>query len=125
MILTKSDSTSFQSISENKIECCICLEEINNENSFMTNCKHSWCIECNEKLNKENISDCPICKRKFDNYLLNGKWIFYKNSTNIYQWKWEKGINDSKKLKKIRKVQTFLYNLIYLYPSNGYSIHSV
>ena len=48
--LTLSSNSSFQSNSELTIECCICGETVNNDNSYMPNCKHSWCKDCNKKL---------------------------------------------------------------------------
>lgn len=39
--LIESDNTSFQSISDDKINCCICLDDVSNKDSYMTDCKHS------------------------------------------------------------------------------------
>ena len=60
--LVISSSDSFQYISNNKIECCVCLENKDNDLCYMPPCKHSWCQNCNEELNKFNINKCPICK---------------------------------------------------------------
>ena len=77
--LIESDNTSFQSISDDKINCCICLDDVSNEESYMTDCKHSWCIECNKNLNKNKINKCPICKKVFKNKLDKGMWVLHKN----------------------------------------------
>ena len=119
--LTRSNTESFQKISNNSIKCCICSDTVLFKDSFMTNCKHSWCNECNNNLNKHNISNCPVCKNKFKNFLLNGKWELNKVN-GIYMWKWNKGINDSKKKLKIRKVQQVLSNMFVFEPNLSFSV---
>ena len=57
-----SNSDSFQAISDNKIKCPICFNNVESNKTFMTTCKHSWCFECNDNLTKNQINNCPICK---------------------------------------------------------------
>ena len=78
--LSLSSSDSYQSLSDLTIECCICLEEVENQNSYMPDCFHSWCKECNENLNNNHINNCPICKKPFNSVLTKGRWKF----TNDY-----------------------------------------
>ena len=108
--LSLSSSDSYQSLTDLTIKCCICLEEVNNENSYMPICKHSWCKDCNENLNKNNINSCPICKTKFKSILTKGRWVLVKNHIG-WEWKYEKGGNDSKKKYRIRKIQEFFANV--------------
>lgn len=111
--LLKKSINSYQSISDIKIECCICLNEENNDKCYISDCKHSWCLDCNEKLFKYKISNCPICNQEFEPILKKGKWI-RKNNKII----WIKGVNDSKKkiiLKKIQQKILNLYFRIYIY----------
>ena len=50
---------------ENKIECCICYEEVDNENTVKLDCKHTFCGICLYKLcnNEDKESNCPLCRR--------------------------------------------------------------
>ena len=109
--LNISSNKSYQSINDFNIKCCICNEEVKNEESYMPNCNHSWCKVCNEKINKNCIDNCPICKNKFKNKLFKGRWILRKKNNTILQWKWEKGINDSKRKYRIKKIQEFISNI--------------
>tara|TARA_A100001011_G_C14285711_1_gene833595 strand:+ start:312 stop:716 length:405 start_codon:yes stop_codon:yes gene_type:complete len=108
--LSLSSSDSYQSLSELTVECCICLDEVKNEDSFMPDCLHSWCKNCNEELNKKKIETCPLCKNGFKSVLRNGRWKFISNPVGGY-WLWEKGFEDSKKKIKIKKVQSIFYNI--------------
>lgn len=108
--LSLSSNDSYQSLSELTVECCICLDEVKNEDSFMPDCLHSWCKKCNEQLNIENIEKCPLCKNNFKSVLRKGKWKFISNSIGGY-WLWEQGQEDSKKKLRIKKVQSIFYNL--------------
>ena len=123
--LIESDNTSFQSVSDDKINCCICLDDVSNKESYMTDCKHSWCIECNKNLNKNKINNCPICKKVFKNKLDKGMWVLCKNGV-FYEWKYLKGSKDSNKKIKIKYIQQKLYNFflmpIIVSPSIHYSI---
>ena len=116
--LSLSSSDSYQSLTDLTVKCCICLEEVNNENSYMPTCKHSWCKDCNENLNKNNINSCPICKTKFKSILTKGRWKLVKNNIG-WEWKYEKGDNDSKKKYRIRKIQQFFANVVLLASYNN------
>ena len=120
--LSLSSSESYQSLTNLTIKCCICLEEVNNENSYMSECKHSWCKECNENLNKYYINKCPICKSKFNSILKYGRWK-YTPSHFGGTWKWEIGENDTKYKRKMKKIQQFFYNLIT--PISQFDNHSI
>ena len=78
----------------------------------MPDCKHSWCKECNDSLNKNFINSCPICKNKFKSKLKKGRWKIKNNNYGIDYWEWEKGEEDSKKLLRIRKIQTIFKNFV-------------
>ena len=108
--LDLSSSDSYQSLSDLTIECCVCLEEILNEDSCMPACKHSWCKECDNKMKMTNIRKCPVCRENFQRILKKGKWRF---ENNIYggKWTYEKGTEDSKRKLFIRKVQSVFSNL--------------
>ena len=118
--LTLSSNSSFQSNSESTIECCICGETVNNENSFMPNCKHSWCKDCNKKLNNNNINNCPICKLEFKSKLRKGKWKLHKNDSGFYFWEWEIGEEDSKRKIRIKKLKKIFYNFGLFYSNSNY-----
>lgn len=110
MSLELSSSDSYQSLSELTIECCVCLDEICNEDSFMSPCKHSWCKECDKKMEINNIRKCPVCRKDFERILRKGKWRF---ESNIYGGKWiyEKGVEDSRRKLFIKKLQSFVSNI--------------
>ena len=112
--LIESDNTSFQSVSDDKINCCICLDDVSNKDSYMTDCKHSWCMECNKNLNKNKINNCPICKKVFKNKLDKGMWVLHKNGA-FFNWEWIKGDKDSKTKYRIKKIQQHLSNF-WLFP---------
>lgn len=116
--LSLSSSDSYQSLTDLTVKCCICLEEVNNENSYMPTCKHSWCKDCNENLNKNNINSCPICKTEFKSILTKGRWKLVKNNIG-WEWKYEKGHNDSKKKLKYKKIQQFFSNIALLVSYNN------
>ena len=108
--LLLSSSNSYQSLTDLTIKCCICLEEVDNNNSYMPICKHSWCKDCNENLNKNNINSCPICKTEFESILSKGRWKLIKNHIG-WEWKYEKGDNDSNKKLKYKKIQQVFANI--------------
>ena len=76
----------------------------------MPPCKHSWCKDCNEDLNKFNINKCPICKTSFIPKLKKGKWI-WKNNRLV----WLEGSNDSIRKLKRKKLQSKIYNFYHKY----------
>ncbi len=124
-LLSVSSNDSYQSINDKNIECCICNEIILNEQSYMPDCKHSWCIDCNEKLNTNKINNCPICKNKFKSILTKGRWKFKKNKIGMYYWKWEKGKNDSKiKLYKKKTIQ-IISNIFSISSHNDFIISGI
>ena len=122
--LSLSSNDSYQSLSDLTIECCICLEEYENKNSFMPDCLHSWCKDCNDKLNKEHINQCPICKQPFKSILRKGRWVFQRNGI-IGQWKWEKGFEDSSRKLRKKKIQSIFINFWAYLPNGEYSIGGI
>ena len=123
--LNLSSNESYQSIDNNSIKCCICSDIFLNEESYMPDCKHSWCIDCNEKLNTNKIDNCPICKNKFKSILTKGRWKFKKNKIGMYYWKWEKGKNDSKiKLYKKKTIQ-IISNIFSISSHNDFIISGI
>lgn len=122
--LTISTSDSFQSSSDTKINCCICLEDIKNEKSYMPDCKHSWCFECNELLNKNSIEECPICKNKFKSILKKGRWKLI-GTRPFHSWEWEKGSEDSKRKLFIKKIQKHILNYTTLFTIGGGRINGI
>jgi len=40
-------------------ECPCCFENLNKENTKLTNCGHLFCITCFER-----VDNCPICRKK-------------------------------------------------------------
>ena len=104
--LTSASKNSFQSHSMNSIICPICLDEVDNKMSLMTQCNHSWCLNCNEGFNKNNINKCPICKTRFEPFIKNGKWK-YENRKLM----WKRGILDTNKKVRWKNRQAYMYNL--------------
>jgi hypothetical protein len=120
-ILSLSSIESYQSVDNESIKCCICSDIFLNKNSYMPECKHSWCIDCNEKLNIHKINNCPICTIKFKSILTKGRWRLKKNKIGVYYWKWEKGYTDSKfKLYK-KKILQILSNIFYMNSINNFT----
>lgn len=122
--LSLSSSDSYQSLTDLTIECCICLEEVEHKDSYMPDCLHSWCKTCNDKLNKESIKKCPICKNNFISILKKGRWKFNRNAVGGY-WEWEKGSEDSKKKIIKKKIQQFFMNTVAPIPSNGIGLSGI
>ena len=120
--LSLSSSDSYQSLTDLTIECCICLEEVENKDSYMPDCLHSWCKQCNDKLNKESIKNCPICKNDFVSILRKGRWKFNRN-IHGGSWEWEAGSEDSKRKRIKKKIQQFLMNTIS--PIQGSSFNGI
>jgi len=40
-------------------ECPVCFENLNKENTKLTNCGHLFCLDCFDK-----VDSCPICRKK-------------------------------------------------------------
>ena len=40
-------------------ECPVCFENLNKENTKLTNCGHLFCITCFDR-----VDNCPICRKK-------------------------------------------------------------
>ncbi len=74
---------SYQSIKneKDKIECPICLEIKDLKQSITSDCKHSWCKDCN-KLIENNM--CPICRNKQLGFTVFGHWEEIENK----EFKW-------------------------------------
>ena len=124
--LSQSTLNSFQSVSNEQIECCICNDIVNNEDSYMPNCKHSWCKICNEQINKNNIKNSPLCKIEFKRRLRNGKWKYSKNIYGFNNWQWEGGYEDSNRKLKLKKIQSFFLNFFPSFNSQiNYSVTGV
>lgn len=114
--LTMSTSDSYQSLSGLTVECCICLEEKENDQCVMPECRHSWCRECEASLVKNRIKRCPMCKTVVKRVLRKGRWHL---DTTVYggRWVYEEGVEDSRRKRFIRKVQGVLSNLFLIpYP---------
>lgn len=43
-----------ESVSEYKLECCICLEQIDNNHLEMSKCGHFFCTDCFQKIKQMN-----------------------------------------------------------------------
>ena len=98
---------SYQNLNNLLIECPICLENKNNFDCIMAECKHSWCKDCNTNLNRYNLNKCPICKKEFINIpLKNGEWKYNLEG----EISWRKGTNDSKNLLIKKKLWQIYYN---------------
>ena len=121
VLLTATDK-SYQNIDNLLIECPICLEEKKINECIMPDCKHSWCNSCNEEMNKFNIINCPICKKKFINLpLKNGTWE-YKSNGEIF---WRKGTEDTKYTIRKKKLWQFYYNTFCNIPFQGNTISGI
>ena len=61
----------YQETKDNKINCPICLEEIDKNQSVIASCNHGWCKDCN-KLIENNT--CPLCRSKIIGKTIFGHW---------------------------------------------------
>jgi len=52
-----------------KIDCAICLEELNNNNKVILECMHSFHTECITEWFKNN-NTCPFCRRTVNTNIL-------------------------------------------------------
>ena len=66
----------YQEIKHNKINCPICLEDIEKNDSIIASCNHGWCKDCN-KLIENNT--CPLCRSKIIGKTIFGHWDLKKN----------------------------------------------
>ena len=57
-----------------RFSCSICLnEEVEETKQCITNCEHSFCLDCiNRWFNQRNTS-CPMCRGNITTYELNGE----------------------------------------------------
>ena len=68
----------------------------------MSECKHSWCKECDSLLEKNNFKKCPLCKTAFKRVLQKGKW--YLDTTSYgSKWVYEEGISSIKPIYDVSK----------------------
>jgi len=56
--IREADST------EEKVECCICLEEIGVQMGCLTCCEHKFCFDCILQWSGKS-NTCPLCKQRF------------------------------------------------------------
>ena len=53
--------------------CTICMkEELNNDDIYTTDCKHSFCKECLDDWFKRGNQTCPLCRSYIDTYMPGG-----------------------------------------------------
>ena len=71
------------------ISCSICLSDnINVNNSYITNCNHYYCKNCLESWFNNNKYTCPICRTiitEYKNNTLTNKLIFIRNDNSNIQ----------------------------------------
>jgi hypothetical protein len=49
------------------IECPICYENVPMEDAFLTNCGHTFCINCiNSHLKSDVKCNCPMCRKNIN-----------------------------------------------------------
>lgn len=46
-------------------ECCVCLENLQDENNKVIPCLHKLCTECYQKMIENRLYVCPICRTNF------------------------------------------------------------
>ena len=44
------------------VQCSICLQEIININTCVTNCHHRYCVDCLNRWFDRGQSSCPLCR---------------------------------------------------------------
>ena len=44
------------------VQCSICLQEIININTCVTNCHHRYCVDCLNRWFDRGQSSCPMCR---------------------------------------------------------------
>lgn len=94
---------SFQSVDKDKLECPICLEIINKNNSIIASCKHGWCKKCGENIQKNT---CPICRKKLIGKTVQGHWGIRENQL-IWISLEERVLKEKKEMEK--KLKTKFY----------------
>ena len=52
----------------NRDECPICFETITDENSTITDCNHTYCLNCMNQLIENNIINCSMCRSEIKTY---------------------------------------------------------
>ena len=66
----------YQETKNNKINCPICLEDIEKKDSIIASCNHGWCSKCNYLI--EN-NKCPLCRSKIIGKTIHGHWDLITN----------------------------------------------
>ena len=66
----------YQETENNKINCPICLEKFDKNQSIISSCNHGWCKKCN-KLIEDN--KCPLCRTKIIGKTIFGHWDLENN----------------------------------------------
>lgn len=69
---------SIHSLQEDTTKCSICLEVYRNPH-VLTQCSHTFCLECIQKLEKGNEVECPQCKT-LNRYMAHVKKDFDKQN---------------------------------------------
>jgi len=63
--MTVNTSILEESRLEETLECPICFSAHRIDGTFMTNCKHSFCLECMKQHLKRDVQcKCPMCRTK-------------------------------------------------------------
>ena len=44
------------------VQCSICLQDIININTCVTNCHHRYCVDCLNRWFDRGQSSCPMCR---------------------------------------------------------------
>ena len=107
--------------SEKKIECSICLDEINKNEFISTKCFHIFCLKCyityfRNHLCKDKFKNikCPICSEEteYNNYylVLNDTKLF-KTKKNMYITYFLNKLNTTTKIKDYSFEDSLIYNI--------------
>lgn len=76
-----SSITKLEEAHSSKQECCICLDVLVRETSFILSCQHILCDECVfGQLNNADAKICPLCRTPLP------------TSSNIFQYMYEVGV---------------------------------
>ena len=112
--------------------CTICLkEELNNDDIYTTDCKHSFCKECLDDWFQRGNQTCPLCRSHIDTYTHkdeNYKLIIHtiERDRNINQFNFNDLIQQSiivrNLVQKNIRLRFYGYSitLLFLYMLNNY-----
>lgn len=105
------------------ISCSICLEDFSEEDTYKTECNHSFCKECLVNWFRLGNKTCPLCRQQIDEYKdidTHYKLIIYEKQSNIPS----ATTTDANRLLHVQNVKLRIYTFTSIFLFGTYLYHS-